>query len=204
MSCTKMVSRLNSAHRPLFAHPWARMSRERAGISWQPGLTVSLQLWMRTLPSVSSIIDVWFVPMLCGCPSPDTNNFFGGLPQQKSDPFVLCLVLLRTCPSAEISVHKFNAWLRLDNGAGAIGKGRCPMEWGARSHTQHQSPVVRRALGHSSSKEGESRVLLIRGPPAFPRAPSLGASKKRSPRTGWLRNILPGGLGGSEQYSILW
>lgn len=49
---------------------------------------------------------------------------------------------------------------------------------------QHQSPVVRRALGHSSSKEEEGKVLLNNKLPAFPRATNLEASNGRRPRKG--------------------
>lgn len=63
---------------------------------------------------------------------------------------------------------------------------------------QHQSPVVRRALGHSSSKEEESRVLLNNELSAFPRATNLEASNQRRPRKG------EGELVDTEQCFILW
>ena len=49
---------------------------------------------------------------------------------------------------------------------------------------QPQSPVMRKALGHSSSKEREGRVPPNSELPAFPRAPNQEAGNKRRGRDG--------------------
>lgn len=67
------------------------------------------------------------------------------------------------------------------------GKNRIQVEGEAgptHNRHRHQSPVVRRALRHSSSKEGGTRMLLNSGWPTFPRAPTYRPALRKAPERG--------------------